>query len=141
MERLYPNEHMGNHRLREALPLDQLKNDYVMLSKRFDMDSRVEMFITCFIFCFMMMEKFSGLDGLCQHHMDNMPTYQRLMLKMNDKPLFKMIDKMSPEVVLIGVVGLQTALFWCNKRWFPGNDMLIKKVGGAIQAAAVKNVQ
>lgn len=140
LERLYPNEHMMNPRLRESLPLEQLKNDYLSLSKRFDLDSRLEMFVTCFIFGFMMMEKFSGLEGLCEHHMENMPTYQRLMLKMSDKPLFRMMDKMAPEMVLVGVIVLQTVVFYCNKRWFAGDNQLIKRMSGALQSAALKSV-
>jgi len=141
LERLYPNEHIGNARLREALPLDQLKNDYIMLSKRFDMDARIEMFITCFIFAFMMLEKFTGLEGLLKHHVEHMSTYQRLLLKMNDKPLFKMLDNMAPEVVLVGMIFLQTGIFYCTTRWFPGNQDLIKKMGAAMESAVLKNVK
>jgi hypothetical protein len=126
LERLYPKEHIGNSLLRESMPLDRLKNDYIMLSKRFDMNEKMEFYMKGFIMFFMLLERFTGAEGLAQHHVENMSTYQRLLLKMDDKPMFKMFDNLSPEVMLMGTIALQTAVFWCNKRFFNGSDMLSK---------------
>ena len=126
LERIYPKEHIGNSLLRESQSLDRLKGDYVMLTKRFEMNEKMEFYMKGFIMFFMLLERFTGAEGLAQHHVENMSTYQRLLLKMDDKPMFKMFDNMSPEVMLMGTIALQTALFWCNKKFFNGSDIMAK---------------
>jgi len=142
IERLYGKEKMGSgETLRETLPLDQLKFQYSMMAKRFDLDERIEIYMKGFVMFFMLMERFLNLDGLAQFHMENMNTYQRLLLKMSDEPMFKFLDNLSPGMILVGTISLQTFIFFVSKRWMSnpeGSQLLLDKIATLQLRAAEK---